>query len=119
MNRRFALIALAALGLIGTATAVRADDPVNEAIWKKYWMAIEAEKSCKNTAFSQGQYDAMVHVINQRINFDLGAGVRRGLMGDAKTQVQDMTFKYGCSDPRVQELLALYETDLFPVTGVH
>ena len=119
MNRRFALVALAAFGLIGSAAAGRADDSANEAIWKKYWMAIEAQRTCKNTTFSQSQYNAMVQVINRRINFDLGAGIRRSLMGDARTEVRDLTFRFGCSDSKVQELLALYQSDLFPVTGVH
>jgi len=106
---------LAALVLIGSAAAGRADDPNNEAIWKKYWLAIDVQKQCNNVAFSQAQYDAMVHVINQKISYDLGAGVRLQLMSDASSEAYDLTFKYGCNSQQVMDLLALYNRDLAPV----
>jgi hypothetical protein len=109
-------VVLVALALIGFAAAsARADDPANEAVWKQYWMAIDAQKQCNNVAFSQAQYDAMVHVINQKIRFDLGAGIRHDLMSDASSEVSDLTFKYGCKSPQVMDLLALYNRDLAPV----
>ena len=115
MSRRFALVALALVSLAGTSAAARADDATSQAIWKRYWLAIEVEKNCNNTAFSQGQYDAMTKVINLRIDYDLGAGVRHQLIADAKTEAHDLTFKYSCKDPRAVDLLALYNTELAPV----
>ena len=78
-------------------------------------MAIEVEKNCNNVAFSQEQYNAMTKVIDTRINYDLGAGVRHQLIADAKTEAHDLTFKYSCKDPRAVDLLALYNAELAPV----
>jgi hypothetical protein len=115
MIRLIALAALALLGLAGTSTAARADDATSQALWKRYWTAIEVEKACNNVAFSQNQYDAMTKVINLRIDYDLGAGVRHQLIADAKTDAHDLTFKYSCKDPRAVDLLALYNAELAPV----
>jgi hypothetical protein len=115
MTRAVIVLALTLTGIAGVASLARADDPANEAIWKRYWMAIDAQRQCNNVDFSQGQYDAMVHVINQKINFDLGAGIRHQLMSDANSEVQDMAFKYGCHSPQLTDLLNLYNSDLAPV----
>ena len=115
MIRRIAFIALALLGIAGTSAAARADDATSQAIWKRYWMAIEVERNCNNVAFSQDQYNAMTKVIDTRINYDLGAGVRHQLIADAKTEAHDLTFKYSCKDPRAVDLLALYNAELAPV----
>ena len=56
MIRRFAIVAFALLAFAGMSTAARADEAVSEAIWKRYWMAIEVQKICNNAAFSQSQY---------------------------------------------------------------
>ena len=117
MIRRLAIVAFAMFGLVALGSAARADEAASQAIWKRYWMAIEVQKICHNTAFSQSQYDNMVHLIDQRINYDLGAGVRHELMADAKTDAFDLTFKYGCSSPDSRNYLALYNSELAPVVG--
>ncbi len=114
MIRRFALIGLVLAGAAGIAAA-RADDEAMEPVWKRYWMAIEAEKQCNNVDFSQAQYDAMVHVINMKVNYGIGAGRRHQLMSDAKSEVYDLAFKYGCNSPELTNLLALYRSELAPV----
>jgi hypothetical protein len=111
MMRRVVLVVLA---MLGCAAPVRAADPASEAIWKQYWMAIDAHKQCNTVDFSQAQYDAMVHVIDQKIHSDLGAGIRHKLMSDASSEVVDLTFKYRCENPQVMDLLALYNRDLAP-----
>jgi len=121
MTRRSAVVAFAMFGamftLVAMNSAARADEATSEAVWKRYWMAIEVQKICNNAAFSQSQYDNMVHLIDQRINYDLGAGVRHELMADAKTDAFDLTFKYGCSSPDSRNYLALVNSDLAPVAG--
>lgn len=117
MIRRFAVVAAAMLGLAGMSPAARADEVGAQAVWKRYWTAIEVEKTCNNTAFSQSQYDNMVHRINERMDYDLGAGVRQQLMGDAKTTAYDLTFKYGCKGSDIRDYLALYRNDLAPIAG--
>ena len=117
MIRRLAVVAFAMFGLVALGSAARADEAASQAIWKRYWMAIEVQKICHNTGFSQSQYDNMVHLIDQRINYDLGAGVRHEQMADAKTDAFDLTFKYGCSSPDSRNYLALFNSDLAPVVG--
>ncbi len=122
MIRRFASIAPAAAalalilaGVLGLSAAARADEAASQAIWKHYWMAIYAEEQCNNVAFSQAQYDAMVHVINQKIGYSIGAGNRTMLMSDAKSEVFDLAFKYGCNGSDVADLLNTYNNELAPV----
>jgi hypothetical protein len=118
MIHRFAFAALAVIGLTGFAAATaRADEAGAEAVWKKYWTAIEVEKTCNNTSFSEAQYDNMVKRIDERMNYVLGAGISHQLMSDAKNDAFDLTFKYGCSSPQAMELLSLYKNDLAPVVG--
>ena len=114
---RLALVALTLTGGTWLATAARADDPAMEAVWKRYWMAIAAEGQCENRAFSPPEYDAMTHVINTKVNYGLGAGPRTHLIDDAKSDVQDRVFKYGCHDQQIGDLLALYHNELAPAIG--
>jgi hypothetical protein len=108
-------LALILAGAFGLPAAARADEAANQALWKRYWMAIYAEEQCNNVAFSQAQYDAMVHVINQKIGYSVGAGDRTMIMSDAKSEVFDLAFKYGCNGSDVADLLNLYNKDLAPV----
>ena len=114
---RIAVIALALTGASWLATAARADDPNMEAVWKHYWMAIAAENQCENRSFTGSEYDAMTHVINMKVNYGLGAGPRTHLIDDAKSDVRDRVFKYGCHDQQIGDLLALYHYELAPSIG--
>jgi hypothetical protein len=123
MTNRYRL-ALIALGLItaltGTAwlaAAAHADDPGAEAVWKHYWMAVAAANQCENRSFSGPQYDAMTHVINAKVNYQIGAGPRTHLIDEAKSDVQDRVFKYTCHDQQIGDLLALYHYELAPSFG--
>ena len=51
MIRRLAIVAFAMFGLVALGSAARADEAASQAIWKRYWMAIEVQKICHNTAF--------------------------------------------------------------------
>ena len=108
-------IASAAVALLALSGAARADNPDHEAIWKRYWLAIYTYQRCNEVDFSQAQYDAMVHVINQKVQHDLGAGVRTMLMSDAKSEARDLTFRYGCNSPEAAVPLTFYKSDLAPV----
>ena len=117
MIHRFAVVAFAMLGFAGISTAAHADEASASAVWKKYWTAIEVQKICNKTAFSQSQYDNMVHRINERVNYDLGAGSLHQLQSDAKTTAYDVTFKYGCNSQDARDYLTLFQNDLAPIAG--
>jgi hypothetical protein len=111
---RLALIALALTGACWLAIPGRADDAAMEPIWKQYWMAVAAVGQCEDRKFTGPEYDAMTHVINKKVNYEIGAGARTHLIDDAKDEVWDRVFKYGCKDPQIVDLLALYHTQLEP-----
>jgi len=117
MIRRFAVVAFAMLGFAGMSATAHADEASARAVWTKYWTAIEVQKICNNTAFSQSQYDNMVHRINERVNYDLGAGTLHQLQSDAKTAAHDLTFKYGCNSQDARDYLTLFQNDLAPIAG--
>ena len=114
MTRPLALAALVVAATAGISCAARADDAANEAIWKRYWMAIDAQRQCTGAAFTQAQLDAMVQVIDRKVNYEVGAGRGHLLMNEASAAVSDMAFKYGCKGPELGELLTLFENDLAP-----
>jgi hypothetical protein len=94
--------------------ALADDEAAMEAVWKQYWMAIAAAGQCEDRKFTGPDYDAMTHVINQKVNYGIGAGPRNHLIDDAKSDVWDRVFKYGCHDQEIESLLALYHKDLEP-----
>jgi len=44
----------------------------------------------------------------------IGAGPRTHLIDDARSDVWDRSFKYGCKDQQIDELLAVYHNELEP-----
>ena len=115
-NRIRLTLVAAALGMAtSVASVARADDAAMEPVWEHYWMAVAAANQCENWQFSQPQYDAMTHVINQRVNYEIGAGPRTHLIDDAKEAVRDRAFKYGCNDQEIVGLLAVFHNELEPV----
>ena len=92
-----------------------ADDAAMEPVWTRYWMAIAAANQCEDRKFTGPEYDAMTHVINKKVNYQLGAGPRTHLIDVAKSYVWDRVFKYGCQDSQISGLLALYHNQLEPV----
>lgn len=105
------------LGLfLALPTAARADteDEAMQPVWLHYWMAIDAAQYCWNMRFDGPAYDAMATVIDHRVDHAIGAGPRTHLVDVAKDQTWDLVFKYGCNDPRVGDLLALFHNELQP-----
>ena len=113
-HRRLAFTALVLVGAACLSHPARADDAAMEPIWKRYWMAIAAEGQCEDRKFTGPEYDAMTHVINRKVSHQIGAGRRNALIDDAKSDVWDRVFKYGCQDQQIADLLALYRKDLQP-----
>lgn len=114
MKNRIALVALALIASTWLPAVTRASDATMEPIWKRYWMAVAAEGQCENRRFTAPEYDAMTHVINSRVNNEIGAGPRTHLIDEAKSDVSDRVFKYGCQDQQISDLLNLYRSDLEP-----
>ena len=115
-----ARLTCAALTLAGAAafgSVAKADtaaDAAMEPVWSHYWMAIAAANQCENWNFTGPQYDEMTHYINMRVNYAIGAGPRTHLIDDAKEAVRDRSFKYGCHDQMIGDLLATFHNELQP-----
>jgi hypothetical protein len=117
IQRRVVLAALFFSVLISMAPAVRAATPQDaamEPVWLRYWMAIAAVSQCEDVKFTGPQYDAMTHVINQRVGHAIDAGRRTHLIDDAKSMMFDLVFKYGCNSPEVGPYLQLFHAELAP-----
>ena len=112
---RLGLVAAALCAGTSFASVALADDAAMEPVWTHYWMAVAAANQCENWTFNQAQYDAMTHVINQRVNYEIGAGPRTHLIDDAKEAVRDRAFKYGCNDQQITAMLAVFHNELEPV----
>jgi hypothetical protein len=117
MIRRSAFCAAVVIALLAVAPApARADaqDDAMEPVWLHYWLAISAAQQCEDRKFTGPDYDAMVQVIDRKVNFAIGAGPRTHLITVSKDQVWDRVFKYGCHDQQIVDLLTLFHSDLEP-----
>jgi len=114
--RSIALSALVVTLLAGGSGPARAnaEDDAMQPVWLNYWEAISAAQQCENRKFSSLDYDAMVHVINGKVDNAIGAGPRDHLITVAKDNVSDRVGKYGCHDTQVSDLLALFHSELQP-----
>jgi hypothetical protein len=114
--RTVTLSALVFTLMAGVSTPARADaeDDAMQPVWLNYWEAISAAQQCEDRKFSGTDYDAMVHVINGKVDNAIGAGPRNHLITVAKENVSDRVFKYGCHDSQMSDLLALFHNELQP-----
>jgi len=114
--RSIALSAVVVALLAGVSAPARADakDDAMQPVWLNYWEAISAAQQCEDRKFSGADYDAMVHVINGKVDSAIGAGPRNHLITVAKDNVSDRVVKYGCHDSQVGDLLALFHNELQP-----
>ena len=104
------LLLVISLGVFQSAQAQTA----NEETYSRYHQAIEAARLCRDLTFDQAQMDRMSAVISAAIGNDIGAK-RLSLLSQAKRDARDLVDKKGCQSPEVQQLLALYDSDLAPV----
>ena len=119
MTNRYRIALIALTFTVGawsssTAHADAATDAAMEPVWKHYWAAVAAAQQCENRKFSTPEFDAMTHYINGKVNNAVGAGQRTHLIDDARSDVWDRSFKYGCKDRQIDELLAVYHNELEP-----
>jgi hypothetical protein len=114
--RTVTLSALVVTLMAGVSAPARADaqDDAKQPVWLNYWEAISAAQQCEDRKFSGADYDAMVHVINGKVDNAIGAGPRTHLITAAKDNVSDRVSKYGCHDSEVTDLLALFHNELQP-----
>ena len=97
---------------IPLAARAYVEDEAMQPVWLHYLMAIDAAQYCWNMRFDGPAYDSMATVIDHRVDHAIGAGPRTHLVDVAKDQTWDLVFKYGCNDPRVADLLALFHNEL-------
>jgi hypothetical protein len=102
---------LIAVGL--AAGAARADEP-HEIAYKDYYGAIESVVLCDERKFDQPAHAKMAGVIDQKINFDIGAGRRLTLIEQAKSDVYKLVWKKGCTSEPVGRLLGVFHSELEP-----
>ena len=102
---------LVAAGL--AAGAARADE-AQETMYKDYHGAIEAAKLCEDRSFDQPAHGKMARVIDEKINYGIGAGRRLTLIEQAKSEVYKLVWNKGCASAPVGRLLALFHAELEP-----
>lgn len=113
MIKKFCLAAALAAIAIGTGSALAEDSPI-EAKYRAYQEALDAVKRCRKIVFSPTEHNAIGEEINFRIEGQIGAGRRLTIIEEAKRRMYDLTFKRGCDNAEVVELLALFDSDLAP-----
>ena len=102
---------LVAAGL--AAGAARADE-AQETAYKDYHGAIHAVVLCDERKFDQPAHARMARVIDEKINYGIGAGRRLTLIEQAKSDVYKLVWNKGCASEPVGRLLALFHAELEP-----
>lgn len=118
---RSATVSAALMGLVGgfalSTTVAAADMSENEKMFYDMHSAIVAAEECRGMAFSRDQQAAMAHVIDEAINYDIGAGHRLDLIQDAKVAVRNVSRAVavkGCEQKEITDMLALFDQRLAP-----
>ena len=106
-------LACALVALALAAGVARADEAA-EAVYKDYHGGIEAAKLCENRSFDQPAHAKMAQVIDEKIDYAIGAGRRLTLIEQVKSEVYNLVWYKGCASEPVARLLGLFHADLEP-----
>jgi len=99
---------------VGFAAGAARADTNHEIAYKDYYSAIHSVVLCDERKFDQPAHAKMAQVIDQKINFDIGAGRRLTLIEQAKSDVYELIWKKGCTSEPVGRLLGVFHTELEP-----
>jgi len=111
---RHALPFACALVAFGLAVGAARADEATEAVYKDYHGAIEAAKLCEKRSFDQPAHGKMARVIDEKIDYAIGAGRRLTLIEQVKSEVYKLVWYKGCASEPVSRLLALFHAELEP-----
>lgn len=95
---------------LSMASPLAANEDAEQA-FSRYQQAIEVTKQCREIGFSDGEYDRMGEIINEKINHQVGAK-RLSLLLAAKKDAQKLVEAKGCSSSEATELLQIYDSEL-------
>ncbi len=109
MFRTLGLIALLSLAAPAAAETV-------EETYLRYHSAIRAGVHCVNAG---KEFDAAVHgrlagIVEQKVNYAIGAGKRLTLIERAKAEMRDTVAKWGCKSDKMKPHLELFRAELEP-----
>ena len=103
-----------ALVVIGLAAGAARADEAAETLYKDYHGAIESAKLCEDRSFDQPAHGKMAQVIDEKINYGIGAGRRLTLIEQVKSEVYKLVWYKGCASEPVARLLGMFHADLEP-----
>lgn len=95
---------------LGTVQPLAADEAAEQA-FSRYQQAIEVTKQCREIGFSDGEYERMGTIINQKIDHQVGAK-RLSLLLAAKKDAKKLVEAKGCDSSEAAELLKIYDNEL-------
>jgi hypothetical protein len=116
--RRFVLL-LAAILIAGPALVEPAGaGPMTndmDLVYARYHMAIRAAELCRGLRADDGIWRKWSSYLDRKTHYELGAGERLSVIEGAKDDTTVMVRRRGCADGDVQDLLALYDSELAPL----
>lgn len=79
--------------------------------FSRYQKSIEVTKQCRQIGFSDGEYERMGEIINQKIGHNVGAK-RLSLLLAAQKDARKLVKSEGCESSAANDLLQIYDSEL-------
>ncbi|WP_395018698.1 hypothetical protein [Dongia sp.] len=112
--RLFARAGLGILSMISPAAAASMTNDM-DLVYGRYQMAIYAAQLCRGAPDDDAAWRKWSSFLDAQTNHELGAGERLSLIEGVKRDVIYLVRRQGCDSPSVQDLLALYDSELGPL----
>ncbi len=112
-----AVCGVAAFAAVSVASA--AEDA--KATYSKMHRAIVAAEQCSGMNFTREQQMKMADVIDQAVNYDLGAGERLMIIEQNNDDIANILkgdYDGGCAEASVAESLKVFNAELKPALGM-
>ncbi|TQV83524.1 hypothetical protein [Denitrobaculum tricleocarpae] len=103
------MLAILVFALGAARPSVASEDA--EASFTRYQQAIEVTKQCLQIGFSDGEYERMGEIINEKVGHKVGAK-RLSLLLAAQKDARNLVESEGCDSSQAQELIKIYDAEL-------
>ncbi len=111
----FSALTIFSLGVLSSFSAKAAEMTANEEMYLQLHKSIAAQEACSMSPLSRADHKKLAMIVDQAVNYDIGAGKRLSLIQKAKTDVRNMTTvkaARNCSSDSVKDLTTLFDQKL-------
>ena len=111
----FSALMIFTLGVLSSFSANAAEMTANEEMYLQLHKSIAAQERCSANGLTRAEHQKLAGLIDQAVNYDIGAGKRLSLIQKAKADVRNMTTvkaALNCNGDEIKALTGLFEEKL-------